>query len=151
RFRCLVAVLGLMVLTIAVERAGAQTNAVTLTPELVESGSPVLIHVDAGPGASFDGEWLGRKVLFFPARDGHGWFALAGVDVEAPAGPSTLKIVVHIGNGEQDLSRTVEIHPAHYRTGKLTVAAKFVEPDAEEQKQIEAESQLKARVFAASA
>ena len=40
----------------------------------------------------------------------------------------------------RDLSRTVEIHPAHYRTGSLTVAPKFVEPGPEELKRIEAES-----------
>jgi murein DD-endopeptidase MepM/ murein hydrolase activator NlpD len=49
------------------------------------------------------------------------------------------------------LSRTVEIRPAHYRTGSLTVEPKFVEPDPEELKRIEAEVQLKAKVFRESA
>jgi len=73
------------------------------------------------------------------------------VDVEGAAGPSTLQLAVHSGGGAQNLSRTVEIHPAHYRTGALTVAPKFVEPGPEALKQIEAESLLKAKVFAASA
>jgi len=51
----------------------------------------------------------------------------------------------------RDLSLTVEIHAAHYQTGSLTVAPKFVEPGQEELKRIEAESELKAKVFAASA
>ena len=85
-------------------------------------------------------------------RDGHGWFALAGVDVEAAVGPSTLKIGVKLdGGGSRDLSRTVEIHEAHYRTGTLTVAPKFVEPDLEEMKRIEADGKIKAKIFTASA
>jgi murein DD-endopeptidase MepM/ murein hydrolase activator NlpD len=51
----------------------------------------------------------------------------------------------------RDLSRTVEIHPTHYRTGSLTVAPKFVEPGPDALKQIEAEKLLKEKVFAASA
>jgi murein DD-endopeptidase MepM/ murein hydrolase activator NlpD len=123
-----------------------------LTPALVEAGSPALIHVDAPAAAIIDGEWLGHKLEFFQARDGHGWFALAGVDVEATAGPSTLRVHVRPESGKiRDLSRMVEIHAAHYRTGSLTVAPKFVEPGTEELKQIEEEVQLKAKVFAASA
>jgi murein DD-endopeptidase MepM/ murein hydrolase activator NlpD len=133
-------------------RICAQDSAVTLTPALVEAGAPVLIHVQAPATAKVDGEWLGQELEFFAARDGHGWFALAGVDVEAAAGPSTLRIGVKLESGEaRDLSRAVAIHEAHYRTGSLTVAPKFVEPDAEEMKQIEADSKIKAKVFAASA
>jgi hypothetical protein len=131
-------------------RTSAQSIAVTLTPAMVESGSPELIRVDAPATAVLDGEWLGRKLEFFRARDGQAWFALAGVDVEAPAGPSTLRIVVHTGIGMNDLSRTVQIHPAHYRTGSLSVAPRFVEPGPEALQQIEAERQLKDGVFAAS-
>jgi murein DD-endopeptidase MepM/ murein hydrolase activator NlpD len=101
---------------------------------------------------SIDGEWLGRKLEFFRGRDGLAWYALAGVDVEAPEGPSTLKISAHLEKGgERDISRTVEIHPAHYRTGTLTVAPKFVEPDPDALKQIESERQLKEKVFVSSA
>jgi murein DD-endopeptidase MepM/ murein hydrolase activator NlpD len=49
------------------------------------------------------------------------------------------------------VSRTVEIHPARYRTGSLTVEPQFVEPGPEALKQIAAENDLKAKVFAASA
>jgi len=72
--------------------------------------------------------------------------------VEAPVGPSALKISARLAQGgEQDLSRTIEIHPAHYRTGALTVAPKFIEPDPEALKQIESEEQLKEKIFSASA
>jgi len=118
---------------------------------LVEAGSPELIRVDAPGNATLEGEWLGRKLEFFRGRANNGWFALAGVDVEAPAGPSQLKIAVRLADGgSRDLTREVQIRPAHYRTGSLTVAPKFVEPEPEALKRIEAESQLKAKIFAAS-
>ena len=133
--------------------AQPKRSEVTLTPAIVLAGSPELIRVDAPPGTKPDGEWLGRKLEFFRGRDGRAWFALAGVDVEAPAEPAVLHIHVAAGAGTapRDLSRTIQIHPAHYRTASLSVAPKFVEPGPEALKQIEEESKLKAKVFAASA
>jgi murein DD-endopeptidase MepM/ murein hydrolase activator NlpD len=111
-----------------------------------------LIRVEAPATAKVDGEWLGRPLLFFPGRGGQAWFALAGVDVEAPAAPSQLKITVGMASGGMlDLSRNVEIHPAHYLTGSLTVAPKFVEPGPEALKEIALDAELKKKVFAASA
>lgn len=130
----------------------AQSFAVTLTPALVEAGSPELIRVDAPAEANLDGDWMGHKLQFFRGCNNHAWFALAGVDVEAAVGPSQLKITLQLPQAAaRDLTRTVEIHSAHYRTGSLTVSPKFVEPGPEALKQIEAESQLKAKVFASSA
>jgi len=130
----------------------AQSDPVGLTPAVVEAGSPELIRVDAPVAATLDGDWMGRKLQFFRGRGNQAWFALAGVDVEAAVGSSQLKITVLTAEGaHHDLTRTVEIHPAHYLTGKLTVSPKFVSPGPEELKQIEAESQLKAKIFAASA
>src|ERR1700732_947397 len=66
-----------------------QTGPVKLTPAIVESGSPELLRVRTPYLLSrVEGEWLGRKLQFFPNRDRSAWFALAGVDVEAHAGPS---------------------------------------------------------------
>jgi murein DD-endopeptidase MepM/ murein hydrolase activator NlpD len=117
----------------------------------VEAGSPELIRVEATGAAGVDGEWLGRKIEFFRGRDGSAWFALAGVDVEAPVGPSTLKISVRESSGVRYLSEGVQIHAAHYKTGALTVAPQFVEPGPEALKQIEADRLLKEKVFGASA
>ena len=148
----LVVVACLLAAGLAAKVVRAQDSTVSLTPAAVEAGSPVLIRVEAADAAGVDGEWLGRKVEFFRGADGLEWFALAGVDVEGAVGPSVLQITIHDAKGAHGaLSRTVEIHPAHYRTGSLTVAPKFVEPGPEALMQIEAESQLKAKVFAASA
>ena len=74
------------------------------------------------------------------------------MDVEAAAGPSTLHVTARKGEAQPvDLSRTVLILPAHYRTGSLTVAPKFVEPDAASLAQIKVEAELKAQIFSASA
>jgi murein DD-endopeptidase MepM/ murein hydrolase activator NlpD len=128
-----------------------QSAGITLTPAVVESGSPVLIRVQAAGAKGVDGEWLGRKLDFFRGRGGQGWFALAGADVEAPEGPSTLEIAVHTKRGAHELSRTVEILPAQYRTDSLTVEPEYVEPGPEAMRQIETEEQLKEKVFGASA
>jgi hypothetical protein len=132
--------------------AEARNSAVTLTPPQVEAGSPELIRVDAPATARLEGDWLGRKLQFFRGREGNAWFALAGVDVEAPPGPSSLHITEQSSSGAtNDLSIKVEIGPGHYHTGSLTVPPKFVEPGPDALKEIEAESKLKAKVFAASA
>jgi Peptidase family M23 len=128
--------------------AQASHDAVGLTPREVVAGSPELIRVNAPGARSVDGEWLGRKILFF--ADHGSWIALAGVDVEAPVGGSDLHITAHMEGKDADLSREIEIHAAHYRTGALTVAPKFVQPPPEAMKEIEEESQLKAKVYAAS-
>ena len=149
--------LALIVVPVFASHAGAQatnqTPGVTITPPVVVVGSPELIRVAAPADATLEGEWLGKKLEFFRGRDGQAWFALAGVDVESPEGASTLRISVRAtgATGAIDLSRNVEIHPAHYRTTTLTVAPKFVAPGPEELARIKAESELKAKVFAASA
>ncbi len=145
-------------ITAATSLIGAQTPAVTLTPAVVEAGSPELIRVTAPADAAVEGDWLGRKILFFRGRDGQAWYALAGVDVEGAVGPSTLRLSVVLpkstgtaGQNRIDLSQSVEIHEAHYRTGTLTVAPQFVSPGPEELKRIYAEIALKKQVFASSA
>lgn len=128
----------------------AQSSAITLTPAVVVAGSPELIHIDAPPDATLEGEWLGHKLAFFHTH--RGWYALAGVDVEAAIGASTLQIRETLRDGSsRDLSRGIDIRAAHYRTGTLSVAPKFVEPPPEEMAEIKAEIALKQRVFAESA
>ena len=135
----------------------AQTSAVTLTPAEVVAGSPELIRVAAPAGAAVDGEWLGQKLEFFRGNDGQAWYALAGVDVESAVGASSLQIKATLnGNSggapnQLDLTRSIEIHEAHYRTGALTVAPKFVAPGPKQLARIKAEIALKEKVFTASA
>jgi len=141
----------------------SQTGAtVTITPSAVVAGSPELICVRLPAGATAngaslegarpEGTWLDRKLQFFRSRDGHAWYALAGVDVQAQVGSSNLQISVKMTTGASiDLSRTVQILPAHYRTSTLTVAPKFVEPGPDDLTRIKTERALKDKVFASSA
>jgi murein DD-endopeptidase MepM/ murein hydrolase activator NlpD len=146
-----VAIVLLVALSAAAVTAQTPVGTVTLTPAIVVAGSPELIRVAAPDAAELDGDWLGQKIEFFRARDGRSWLALAGVDVEAPVGSSTLHISVKSVGGEtRDLSEPLEIHAAHYRTETLHVEPKFVEPGPEDLKRIEAEVALKEKVFGAS-
>jgi murein DD-endopeptidase MepM/ murein hydrolase activator NlpD len=149
RFIAFCATLSLAPLGLA---APVQTPEVTLTPAIIEVGSPELIRVRVPATTTLSGEWLNQKFQFFRGRDKQAWYALAGVDVKAQTGPSTLKISARMASGAPlDLSRGVEILPAHYRISTLTVAPKFVEPGPDELTQIKAEVELKRKVFAASA
>ena len=150
---CLVLAAFILTTAISALPASAQTgDRVTITPAAVVAGSPELIRVHLPEGATVDGEWLGQKFEFFRGRDKQAWYALAGVDVKAQTGPSTLKISARMASGAPlDLSRGVEILPAHYRTGTLTVAPKFVAPGQDEMVQIKAERMLKDRIFGSSA
>jgi hypothetical protein len=135
----------------------APAQIVTATPQIVLAGAPELLRINVPDAASpmvtsIDGEWLGRKLQFFPAPDRRTWLALAGVDVEATPGPSTLLIHIHLANNTtHDLTQTLDIHPAHYRSGILTVSPKFVSPSPEELQQVEADRKLKEKIFAATA
>lgn len=138
--------------------AQSQTPVLTLTPAVVVAGSPEILHVLAPADARVDGDWDGHPLRFFRARSGDGWYAIAGVDVEAAPGPanatSRIRIVIDPrGNGESlpEIQQTIAIHPAHYRTTSLTVAPKFVEPDAEALKRIKAEVEIKQKAYASSA
>jgi hypothetical protein len=129
--------------------AGSQSPAVSLNPAVVEAGSPELIRVEASGVTKIEGEWMGRKLEFFRGLNGTAWFALAGVDVDAPIGPSALKITVHDAeSGTRALSRTVQIHSAHYRTSSLTVAPQFVQPGPDALKQIAADQLLTEKAYA---
>jgi hypothetical protein len=145
---------GLLPLSSAVAQTRpALANQVTLTPQLVEAGSPELISVSY-PGADrVEGEWLGHKVTFFRGKDQSRWYALAGVDVEAASGPSKLSIKAHGPSAEADTTQTiaVQIHAAHYKTGSLTVAPKFVEPGPDDQLFIAAANKAKEQAFATTA
>jgi murein DD-endopeptidase MepM/ murein hydrolase activator NlpD len=149
RISRLVCLIGFTALSLYAQRSDVK-SVVSLTPAIVEAGSPELIVISTPHAKSVSGEWLGHNVEFF--QRGEKWIALAGVDVEGAVGPSTLRINAELDRGGSlDLSQTIENHPAHYRTGKLTVPPKFVEPGPDEQKIIAADADIKAKIFATSA
>ena len=133
-----------------VAQAAIPPSVVAINPAFVESGSPELIRVDVPNAQEVTAEWLGKKLSFFQGSDGHSWFALVGLDVEVPVGPSILKIEAKHGEVLSRLDLPIEIHPAKYRTESISVAPRFVEPNPEDLDQIKADNQLKTKVFAVS-
>lgn len=140
----------LLLFSIPVSAQAVPPDAVTIVPSVVIVGAPEIVRVNAPRATAVEGEWLGRKIDFFRGGGGE-WVALAGVDVQAPEGPSTLRLRIKQPDGWAEVNTEVEIHAAHYRTGELTVAPKFVEPGPAEMREIEAEIKLKQEVFGHSA
>ncbi len=130
--------------------AYGQKPVVTLTPSDVLVGSPELIRIDAPGAARVSGEWFGRSFEFFRGSGRADWFALVGVDVEAQVGVSTLRIQVAINNNTIGIDKPVQIFPAKYRTEKIVVEPKFVEPGQEDQAAIAAAVEAKKKAFASS-
>jgi murein DD-endopeptidase MepM/ murein hydrolase activator NlpD len=138
--------------TVALAQSQTEAAHVSLTPAIVVAGSPELLRITVPDAASIDGEWLGRAIEFFPSHDRHTWFALAGVDVEGAVGPSSLTLHIHFtGKATRDLTQSIDIQAARYRTGTLSVPPKFVSPGPDELKQIEADKKVKEQIFGASA
>jgi murein DD-endopeptidase MepM/ murein hydrolase activator NlpD len=139
---------------LALASAAAQpipSTPVTLTPAELSAGSPVLLRIAAPGATTITADWLGHQIQFFPSADHRTWFALAGADVEASIGPSTLAVHILTANGRRELTQSIEIHPAHYRTTTLTVAPQFVAPAPDQLALIKDQQALKAKIFAASA
>jgi murein DD-endopeptidase MepM/ murein hydrolase activator NlpD len=130
-------------------------RSIATAPATLDNGSPFLLTViPATKVSGIKGLWMGKELLFFKGRadsSGERWFALTGIDVEVTPGsyPLTLDATTAEGN---PLHATLQIPvgAAHYRTGTLTVAPNFVEPDAATQKEIAADKEIKDRVFAHS-
>lgn len=131
-----------MLLTAAV--LSAQT--IKLTPQTLSPGSPVLIEI-AADATALDGTLRDQPVRFFRGADNH-WYALAGIDVEAPVEPVKLALKVHLANGtSSELTREIPVVAAHYRMATISVAPKFVAPPPEAEKEIADEQELKKKLF----
>jgi murein DD-endopeptidase MepM/ murein hydrolase activator NlpD len=91
---------------------------------------------------------MDKQLAFFPDGNG-GQLALIGADVETNPGNYRLTLLVDSPRiGEHDLSLTVPVQEAHYRTATLSVAPGFVEPNPAEQAKIAADQKLKDAAFA---
>jgi hypothetical protein len=56
------------------------------------------------------------------------WEALIGVDLDVPSGPHTLTIAARTADGTVTTSRTLDVQPRTFRTRRLTVEPRYVEP-----------------------
>jgi murein DD-endopeptidase MepM/ murein hydrolase activator NlpD len=135
-------------LVFLVASAAAQ-QPVSHTPTSLQSGSPVLFRAVLPEATALRGTWLNHQVVFTRTTDGASWFLLAGIDVEQAPGTYTLTLSETLADGStKSLTEFISIGPASYRTSKIQVPDKFLQPDAETQARIERESALKKEAFA---
>lgn len=130
--------------------AASKSLRISWLPQTLSAGSPCLFHVDVpSPVASLRGEWMGREITFFPSGEHQAWYGLAGVDVEAKPGSYKLSLEATLANGTvlRD-DQIILVQSGHYKTEKLTVPDKFVQPDPETLRRIEAERKIKDEAFA---
>ena len=124
-------------------------KSVAWTPQELQSGSACLFSIQLeGSPAKVSAKWMGHDVSFFRGRDGHDWYALAGVDLEALPGSYPLEVVATMPDGEvAHLTQDVRVGPSNYKTVYLRVPDRFVKPDAAALRQIESDKQAKEIAF----
>jgi murein DD-endopeptidase MepM/ murein hydrolase activator NlpD len=113
-------------------------------------GSLLLAEVrSATPLAHVKGEWDSREVTFWQeGQRGGVWRALVGIDLEKPAGDYPLKITTAQADGDPvDCAANVTVREGHFPTENLHVENQFVEPDPEQTKRAEEESQRLRQIF----
>lgn len=129
--------------------AASRSLRISWLPHTIAVGSPCLFRVDVtSPVASMRGEWMGHEITFFPSSERHAWYGLAGVDVEAKPSSYKLSLEATLADGRvvRD-EQTVVVQSGHYKTEKLTVPEKFVQPEPETLRRIEAEKKIKDAAF----
>lgn len=145
RFFALVLILA----TLPLAAARREPLQVSWTPHYIATGSPCLFRAEiANSISSLRGTWLGHEIVFFPSADPHVWYGLAGVDVEAKPGSYTLALEATLADGKLiHQESTVLVQRAAYKTETLTVPDRFVQPDADTLRRIEADRKLKDAAF----
>jgi murein DD-endopeptidase MepM/ murein hydrolase activator NlpD len=125
-------------------------QAISWSPQHLESGSPVFFKVELDqPASALHGTWLKHDVVFTKGRDGNSWYALAGIDVEQAPGTYALELTATATDGHPLSTRQeVTVLAAHYKTTTLHVEEKYVQPDAATLQRIAADKAVKDAAFA---
>jgi Peptidase family M23 len=124
-------------------------SAFSVQPQMLVNGSVCLLSVHvAGNPHSVTAKWIDHELTFSPGPRGT-WRALAGVPFETKPGTYDIALdAVMEGGRTEYFTRPVAVHPAKYKTSRLTVPQKYVTPDPETLKRIEAEKEIKKAAFA---
>jgi murein DD-endopeptidase MepM/ murein hydrolase activator NlpD len=118
-------------------------------PQILVNGTVCLFTVEVGGAPQkVTAKWLGREITFSPGS-GRTWYSLAGVAYETKPGSYdlTLEATSRDGHVLREV-RPVLVHAAKYKSSRLTVPQKYVTPDPETLKRIEAEKEIKNQAFA---
>jgi len=123
-------------------------HGIAWSPHKIVPGSPCLFTVIVtGSLTALHAKWMGHEIVFFPSGQ-HLWYGLAGVDVEAKPGNYKLELEAVLPDGQSTHDeRDVLVEPAHYKTESLRVPDRFVQPDPETLRRIEAERKVKDAAF----
>ena len=124
----------------AAEAAGIST--VSWQPQLLVNGSACLFTVEVkGPPERVTAKWMGHDLAFSPGSGG-AWYALAGVALDTKPGSYDLAVDAVMRDGRVlHQVRPVTVRAANYKTSRLTVPEKYVTPDPETLKRVEAAAQ----------
>jgi murein DD-endopeptidase MepM/ murein hydrolase activator NlpD len=138
-------------LCISVPTASAANWTIHAQPTRLVNGGPVLFQVK--PPArleSLSGTWLGHDLSFSFDATSKTWFALAGVSLETVPGTYAIELTGETASaktpdGKISFTRKFTVARGKYptRPGALVVEGKFIEPNPEQQKQIEEGVQVK--------
>jgi murein DD-endopeptidase MepM/ murein hydrolase activator NlpD len=122
---------------------------VSWAPRAIKVGAPCLFKVEMSAiPSSVKGKWQGRDLVFFPNGQRNVWYGLAGVDVEATPGTDKLQLEATMPDGQVVRAvREIQVQPSTYKTERLKVPERFVQPDAETLKRIEADKTAKQAAF----
>ena len=140
----------LMACSVALSAAEpAVISRVSWQPQIMVNGSVCLFTVEVnGSPQKVTAKWLGRDLTFSPGA-GSTWFSLAGVAYETKPGTYDLALEAVMRDGQAlRIVKPVTVHAAKYKTSRLTVPQKYVTPDPETLKRIEAEKEVKSAAFA---
>src|SRR5271166_1624965 len=146
----LFAIVSLLAATLAAA-AGEPTafSAFSWQPEVLVNGSVCLFTVAVkGAAQKVTAQWMGHDLTFSPGSGG-AWYALAGVALETKPGSYELGFEAVMRDGRVlHQVRPVTVQAAKYKTSRLIVPQKYVTPDPETLKRIEAEKEIKNAAFA---
>ena len=118
-------------------------------PNEVKQGSPVLISVElSGPASQVNGTWLGKRLEFFRGDKPGLWVALAGADAEQKPGSFEVRVSASVRGRLVRGTKQIDVQEAQFGEGQVTVAQDYVNPTADEQRQIAHDSLLKKLAFA---
>ena len=148
-FRLFVIALVVTTGTLVVASEPAAFKNISWNPQQIETGSPCLFRVEMENSPSaLEGTWMGHSIGFFTANEPHVWYGIAGVDVEARPGTYELELDATLPNGTVlHTTRTLQVRSGKYKTVTLRVPDRFVQPDAETLRRIEAEKEIKKNAF----
>ena len=140
----------LMACSVALSAAEpAVISRVSWQPQIMVNGSVCLFTVEVkGSPQKVTAKWLGHDLTFSPGADST-WFSLAGVAYETKPGTYDLALEAVMRDGHVlRIVKPVTVRAAKYKTSRLTVPQKYVTPDPETLKRIEAEKEIKNAAFA---